>query len=145
MKLDMETEVLNAKPGLSIDSKSVDLSLFNLGMPALIENVKKSKGWKMGELYSLILLRSPGKEIVFTALPKGTEIITYQSDQSVSLHVVEGKLKYKSRKETVIISEEQALTISENLNFSVTSLAETIFILTIIKESNDSVDGLRAN
>lgn len=142
----METEVLNVKQGLSIDSKSIDTSLFNLRMPALIENIKKSKGWKLGELYSLILLRSPGKEIVFTALPEGTEIITFQSDHSISLHVVEGKLRYKSRKETVIISEEQALTINEKINFSVTSLAETIFILTIIKESNtESVDGLRAN
>jgi len=130
MKYNLETEAPKVKSGI----------------PALIENIKKSNAWKHGELYSLILLRSPGKKIVLTALHEGTEIITLKTDDSVNLHVIEGKLKFQSMHESVILSEDQVFTINGGNKFSFTSLEETVFILTIIKGSGSgSISEHKAN
>ena len=79
----------------------------------------------------MILLKSPGKQIVLTALHEGTEINSYQSNDSITLQIIEGKLRFQTRKESITLDKGQLLTLHENIKYSLSTMEETVFLLTI--------------
>ncbi|MGD0342788.1 MAG: hypothetical protein ABSA76_13880 [Bacteroidales bacterium] len=127
----MEIETLKTEALFSKDTRSHSPSLFTFDLPALIENMKHSYSWLKGELNAMILLKSPGKHIVLTALHGGTEINSYQSNDSITLQIIEGKLRFHTRKESVTLDKGQLLTLHENIKYSLTTREETVFLLTI--------------
>jgi quercetin dioxygenase-like cupin family protein len=106
-------------------------STLSYDLPALIEKMKHSNSWAKGELNAMILLKSPDKQIVLTALHEGTEITSFQSNDSITFQIIEGKLKFHTRKESLTLDKGQLLTLHENIKYSLTSREETVFLLTI--------------
>jgi hypothetical protein len=90
----MEIGILNTKPRLSKDKLTQKFSNFTLDMPDLIDNMKHSHSWTKGELISMILHNKPDKQILLTALHERTEVCSYQSKDSISLQIIEGKLLF---------------------------------------------------
>jgi len=127
----MEIETLNSNSPFTRDDVSLNSSLFTFDLPALIESMKHSRTWEKGELNAMILLKSPDKQIVLTALHKGTEINSYQSSDSISLQIIEGKIKFHTHNESVTLDKGQLLTLHEKINYSLTSREVTVFLLTI--------------
>jgi hypothetical protein len=127
----MEIESLTAEPLLHNDNLSFDPSLFNFDLQTLIENMRHSHTWAKGELHSMILLKSPDKQIVLTILHEGTEINSFQSNDSVTLQIIEGKLMFHARKESVTLYKGQLLTLHQRISYRLTTMEETVFILTI--------------
>ena len=84
-----------------------------------------------GELNSKILVNRPDKQIVLTTIHKDTEIDSFQSDDSVTFHVIGGKLKLHTRKESIILGEGQFLALHEHVNYRLTAAQETVFLVTI--------------
>ena len=127
----MEKETLIAKPPLPWNNRSHSASLLTFDLPALIEMMKNSHTWTKGELNAMILLKNPDKQIVLTALHEGTEINSFQSNDSVTFQIIEGKLKLHTRKESVTLDKGQLLTLHENIRYRLISGEETVFLLTI--------------
>jgi quercetin dioxygenase-like cupin family protein len=100
-------------------------------LPALIENIKHSHIWTKGELNAMILLKRPDKQIMLTAMHEGTEISSFQSNHSVTFQIIEGKLKFHTQKESVILDRGHLLTMHEKIKYRLTSNEETVFLLTI--------------
>jgi len=130
----MEIETLKIEPPFSKEAGSCSSSLFTFDLPSLVENMKHSHSWLKGELNAKILLNSPGKQILLTALHEGTEITSFQSDDSITLQIIEGKLRFHSRKESVTLDKGQLLTLHEKIKYSLTTREETVFLLTIAKD-----------
>jgi quercetin dioxygenase-like cupin family protein len=105
------------------------LLIFDL--PTLIGKLKQSHNWAKGELNATILLKRPDKQVVLTALHKGTEISSFQSNDSITFQIIEGKLKFHTRKRSVILDKGQLLTLHENINYRLISGEDTVFLLTI--------------
>jgi hypothetical protein len=129
----METETLKIKAPHS-NSKSHSLSKGSLrafDLPAIIERMKQSDKWANGELNATILLKSRYRQIVLTALHEETEIVSFQSNDSITLHIIEGKLKFKTPKESVTLNKGQLLTLHEKIKYSLSTSKETVFLLTI--------------
>ncbi len=114
-------------------SRSYGASLHAFDLPALIENMKLSHTWIKGELNATILLKRPDKKIVLTAIHEGTEIRSFQSNDSTTFQIIEGKLKFRTRKESVTLDKGQFLTLHDNIKYRLTSKEETVFLLTITK------------
>jgi quercetin dioxygenase-like cupin family protein len=93
--------------------------------------MKHSHSWLKGELMSMILLNRPDKKILLTAMHVKTEINSFQSTDSITFQILEGKLKFHTRKETVILSKGQILTLIEKIEYCLTAMEETVFLLTI--------------
>ena len=104
-------------------------------LPTLIKKMRHSKTWADGELNAMILLNSRDKQIVLTALHEGTEINSFQANDSITFQIIEGQLMFHTRKETVTIEKGQLLTINDNIKYSLSTLEETIFLLTIASDS----------
>jgi quercetin dioxygenase-like cupin family protein len=112
-----------------------DAPILTFDLPTLIEKLKHSNKWAKGELNAMILLDGPYRQIVLTALQKGTEINSFQSSDSITFQTIEGKLQLYFHHETVILNKGQLLTLYENVKYRLTSREESVFLLTIASGS----------
>jgi quercetin dioxygenase-like cupin family protein len=129
----MEIETLRTKHPFRKENRSLNTSLLLFDLPTLIENMKHSHTWAKGELNSMILLKSPEKQIVLTIVPDRTEIKSFQSNGSINFQIIEGKLKFHTRKESVTLDKGQSLTLQGNIKYSLTTMMNTVFLLTIVR------------
>jgi len=127
----MEIETIKAKPFFRKIDRSVNTSFSAFDVQGMVENIKLSSFWAKGELYAKVLVKSPEKKVVLTALHKGIEVISFQSDGSISVQIIEGKLKFHTRKESVILDKGQLLTFHDNIKYSLISKEKTVYLLTI--------------
>jgi len=127
----MEKETYKANYLVHKENSSINPSLLLFDLPVLVERLKLKRGWAKGELNSLILLKTPDKQIVLTALHDKTKIESFQSNESITFQVIEGKLTFHTRKESVTLDSGQLLTLHENLQYSLTTKEETVLLLTI--------------
>lgn len=135
----MEIETLQAKLPHTKNYRSSDCKLLAFDLPSLITTMKQSVSWANGELNAMILLKSPGKQIILAAMHEGTEIESYQANDSITFQIIEGNLKFHVWKDTITLHEGQLITLDEKIKYSLSSMVETVFMLTITdKISNTS-------
>jgi quercetin dioxygenase-like cupin family protein len=131
----MRREKLVAQVPLYKDNGSFKVSFQTFDLAMLIEKMKNSHSWEKEGLDSVILLESPDKQIILTALHEGTEINSFQANDSVTFQIMEGQLMFQTPRESVTLEKGQMLTVHENINYSLTSWEETVFLLTIATNS----------
>ena len=113
------------------ENTSYNPSLLMFDLPALVDKMKHKQSWVNGELNAMILLKTPNKQIVLTAMHDGTEIQSFQSNDSITFQIIEGQLMFHTRKESVTLDEGKLLTLHENIKYSLTTKEETVLLLTI--------------
>jgi quercetin dioxygenase-like cupin family protein len=111
----------------------------NFDIPSLIETLKQDPSWLKKELSTMVLLKSPVKNIVLTLLPAGIEIRSVQLNDTITYQVLEGKLKFQIRNELVVIGKGELLELNEKTKYQFNSLEESAFLLT----SENTVQGQR--
>jgi len=127
----MEKSTSRTKSSSRMVSRSLDASMRSFDFPTLIETMKHRQGTLNGELNALILLKSRNKQIVLTALHEGTEIDSFQANDSITFQIIEGKLKFHSQYESVMLDKGQLMTLHEKIKYSLTTKEETVLLLTI--------------
>ena len=127
----MKKESLETKAPVSLDNSLLNASLLAFDLPTLIEKMNHNHIRAKGEPNSMILLKSPDKQIVLIALHEGTGIKSFQSNDSVTFQIIEGKLKFHSRKETITLEKGNLLILHEKIKYSLTTEEETVLLLTI--------------
>jgi len=125
-KVTFKASYLLQKDNLSCSPTSL---MFDL--PALVDSMKHKPSWVKGELNAMILLQTPMKQIILTAIHEGTEIESFQSNDSITFQIIEGQAIFQTRKESVILDKGQLLTLHENTKYSLTSMEDTVLLLTI--------------
>jgi len=113
------------------ENMSYNPSLLMFDLPALVDKMKHKQNWTNGELNAMILLKTPNKQIVLTTMHDGTEIQSFQSNDSITFQIIEGQLMFHTREESVTLDEGQLLTLHENIKYSLTTKEETVLLLTI--------------
>ena len=136
----MEKESLKSKAPLYKDNGAVHASFRTFDIPDLIEKMKHSNAWAKGELNAMILLKSPEKQIVLTTLHEGTEINSFQSNVSITFQIIEGKLRFHTRKKSVTVDKGHLLTVREKVKYSLTTGEETVFLITIANDNLQAVE-----
>jgi quercetin dioxygenase-like cupin family protein len=137
----MQLETLKMNQHHIMNHKSSGCSLLGFDLPSLIAKMKHGDTWANGELNSLILLKSPNKQIILTAMHEGTEIESFQSNNSITFQIIEGRIKFHVRKDTVTLNEGQLMTLDEHIKYRLSSQVETVLLLTI----SDTVARASAN
>jgi quercetin dioxygenase-like cupin family protein len=111
----------------------------NFDIPSLIETLKQDPSWSKRELSTMVLLKSPVKNIVLTLLPAGIEVKSVQLNDAITYQVLHGKLKFHFRNEWVILGKGELLKLNEKTRYQFDSLEESAFLLT----SENSIQGQR--
>ncbi len=104
-------------------------------LPGLIRNMKLSHTWAKGDLNAMILIKDPVRNVMLVALHEGTEIVSYQSNDSITFQIIEGKMEFNTRKTSAAISMGQVLTLNDKVKYRLTASEETVMILSIAKDS----------
>jgi len=125
----METAISDTKV-----HKPSDSIISELGLAYLIKTMKKSKPWSNGELNSLILMNKPGKQVILTAMHHGAEIESFQANDSITLQIIEGLIRFRVRNNSVTIREGQLMKLDENIKYNFIASEDTVFLLTIRNE-----------
>jgi hypothetical protein len=128
----MEMETNDQKTAYKRISRAPISTALTLDLPAIIIKMKGSPDWKEGELKTEILLNSATRKIVLTLMHDKTEVESFNKDDSVSFKIIEGRMKFYSPLKTVILAEGQLLILRDKTRFTLTSLEESAFLLTII-------------
>ena len=115
----------------SKENVSLQPSLLIFDLLTLIETMKLKQSCAKGDLNSVVLLKTPDKQVVLTVLRNGTEIRSFQSGSSITFQIIEGKLTFHACRESVTLVKGQLMTFHENVNYNLTSKEETVFLLTI--------------
>jgi hypothetical protein len=105
--------------------------LSDFDLPSLIRTMKNSNSWGNGELNALVLLKSPEEQIILTAIHEGTEIESFQSNESVSFQIIKGQLKFHVLKDSITIQKDQLITLREHIKYRLTTQEDTVFLLTV--------------
>lgn len=129
----MKTTTENSKPDQRNISGSLRALLMAFDLPILIEKMKSTSSWANGELNAMVLMKSPVKHMVLTALHAGTEIKSFQSDDSVTFQIIEGRLKIHTYQETVILDQGQLLLFQKKAGYRLIAKEDTVLLLTIAK------------
>jgi quercetin dioxygenase-like cupin family protein len=108
-------------------------------IPSLIETLKQDPSWSRRELSTMVLLKSPVKNIVLTLLPAGIEIRSVQLNDTITYQILEGKLKFQISNESVVLGKGELLKLNEKTKYQFDSLEESAFLLT----SENSIQGQR--
>ena len=127
----MEKESLKIKAPLLKENCSQNGLSVTFDIPNLIEQMKHQHIWTKGKPNSMILLKCPDKQMVLIAMHEGSGIKSFQSNDSVTFQIIEGKLKIHTRNDSVTLGKDQLLTLHDNIKYSLTTKEETVFILTI--------------
>jgi hypothetical protein len=117
------------------DECSLHPAQFLFDFPALIGKMKHKNAWANGHPATVILLKTPAKQILLAALHEGTEIRSFQSNESVTFQIIEGKIRFHTRKGNVNLEKNQMLNLSENINYKLTTDEDTVLLLTITRGS----------
>jgi quercetin dioxygenase-like cupin family protein len=127
----MGEKIKNTNPFETKDYRFTNSSLLTYDLPSLVDTMKHKQAWAEGELNAMVLLKSIDKQIVLTALHEGTEIQSFQSNDSVTFQIIEGKLMFHTQKESVTLDKGQLLTLHDKIKYSLESEEDTVFLLTI--------------
>jgi hypothetical protein len=130
----MNSELLKIEPFIHKKKRSSDSLKSTFNLAAIINILKYGNSWIKGELSSTILLNSPEKQIVLTALHEGTEIASFQSGNSLTIQVIEGKIFFHTLSKNEFLTIGETKTITEKIKYKLISKEETVILLTIEKD-----------
>jgi quercetin dioxygenase-like cupin family protein len=106
-------------------------SLLTFDLQSLIEKLKQEDGWKKGERKTIPLLKNSSMRIILMALPAGTDIKLHQAEGQITVHIIEGVLKFNTENESVTLYQGQLLTLREHIKHSLNAIKDTSFLLTM--------------
>lgn len=132
-KVHTARERLRTKPFYHYENG--DYSAFDI--PAIIDRLKNEESWEKGELSSVVLLQSPSIKVLLTLLHGGTEVVSYQANDSVTFQILEGSLILHIRNESIILNKGEILTLDEKIKYSFDSVEETAILLTLVSEKEE--------
>ena len=127
----MDKESLKTGTPLIKDISSLNMSLLTFDLPNLIKMMKHEHISSKEEPNSMILLNCLDKKVVLIVLHAETGFKSFQSNESVTIQIIEGMLTFHSHKETVILEKDQFLTIDDKIDYNLTTNEETVLLLTI--------------
>jgi len=131
----METATLMTRsqsPGFPVMRIS---PLLHPDIKTLIRNIKHSHAWAKGDQNAMFLVKHSGKQVVLAAFHAGTDIFSYQTNDSISFQIVEGSLKFNSRKASATLAMGQMLTLNGRVKYRLTTSEETVLLLSIEKNT----------
>jgi hypothetical protein len=116
---------------LVYDDRLMSQSLVTIKLSRLVENLKLVLMESDQNLHSIVLLNREEKKIVLMAMNGAVEVESFQADDSVTIQLIEGRVRFQAKKQLVVLTGGQLLNISEKTNYSITAMEEAVVMLTI--------------
>ncbi|WP_152425053.1 cupin domain-containing protein [Nafulsella turpanensis] len=106
--------------------------LFNFSLPALVQELKQENSWAKTGRSARLMHKSEALRLLLNVLKAGTEIKPHQAPGPITVHCIEGKIKFFAEDKAVTLEAGEMLSLEAFIRHSVEALEESAFLLTII-------------
>lgn len=113
------------------DKANINQNLNSFNLSAQISEMKREENWEKSGRSSRTLIKVGAMRLVLNAMKAGTEIKTHHANGPISVHCIEGKLKFNTEERAVTLQKGELLTLEELVKHSVEAIEETVFLLTV--------------
>lgn len=138
----MESETPNQGSPVTEPVITVGSSALRKDLPGIIRNMKLSHTWAKGDLNAMVLVKDSDRNVVLVALHEGTEIVSYQANDSITFQIIEGKMEFNAGKTSAAIGMGQVLTLNDKVKYRLIASEETVLLLSIAKDSCRNASGI---
>ncbi len=111
--------------------RSLDAPLLMFNLAASLKQIKSEETWQSAQRSALTLVRSPMLRVVLIALHEGTVIPSHQAEGSITVQVLEGRIKFTAAGQIVTLGKGQMLTLHSGLPHVIEAVKESAFLLTV--------------
>lgn len=109
----------------------LDAPMVQIDIPGFVERIKSESAWETGDRNAITVFKTDGLRIVLVALHKGAVLSEHSAAGILSLHVLEGEIKFESQNKSVNLGRGQMVTLHKGLTHAVTAIVESVFILSL--------------
>ena len=117
------------RPGHPVPGLTGPLLEFDLA--AETDQLRQEEPWKSTSRNAKTLVKYPDLRIVLIAMKSGTRMEGHKTDESISIHVLKGKLRLHLSGQAVEVPAGCLLTLERALPHDVEALEDSSFLLTI--------------
>jgi quercetin dioxygenase-like cupin family protein len=108
-----------------------------IDLPAFQQQIKQKQTWKNKDRNAITLFKNTITRLVLVTLQAGAEMKTHRAVKSISLQVLEGKLKLSTEQESTELGAGQLFVFPAGIPHSLSAIEETVFLLTLlVRKSN---------
>ena len=127
----MEEKMNESTPQRPEGERTINAPLVAIDLPRFMEQIKKEPAWLNGPRNAITVFKSERMRLVLIALHNGAELPTHTADGTISVQVLEGRIRFGTAGESVQLSKGQIVTLHEKIPHSVLALEESLFLLTL--------------
>lgn len=113
------------------DNAKVNQELNTFNLASHIAAMKQDDSWDKHGRSSKTLHKVGAMRLVLNSMKAGTEIKTHHANGPISVHCLEGKIKFSAEERSVTLEQGALLTLEELVKHSVEAIEESTFLLTI--------------
>lgn len=131
----METKFNNATPQRPEGSRPLDSDLIPIDLKKHIVQLKNEQAYKNNGKNALTIFKSNQITITLIALQAGQSLHPGKTEDVaiMSLQVLSGSLAFDNQKDSLILEEQQLVTLHQKLVFEALAKTESVCLLTLLK------------
>jgi quercetin dioxygenase-like cupin family protein len=95
-----------------------------------ISEAESRKPWRSG-LHSKMLVKKDDLRVVLFAMERGATLKEHHADGSITVHVLQGEIRFRTRDHDFPLRTGQMLTLGRSIRHTVESVGDSAFLLTI--------------
>jgi hypothetical protein len=113
--------------------RALDAPVVLADIPTFIKQLKSEKAWEEGDRNSITLFKNGRMRIVLVAMHKHAEMTTERPENIFSIQVLNGRLQIETTNGSIDAYEEQLVALHKNIDYKITAVKKSVFLLTIIE------------
>jgi len=111
--------------------RPIDSPLLLINLPALIKQIKTEDAWSKNDRNAITVFKTTGINIVLVALHAHAEMKTHATQDTISVQVLDGTIKFNTADESLEIKKGHLLTLHAGIPHSVLATEEAVILLTM--------------
>ncbi|MCC6182746.1 MAG: cupin domain-containing protein [Bacteroidia bacterium] len=127
----MEVKSNEATPQRPQGDRILNSSLVEMDLTKFIEQIKNEPNWKNNTHNTITIFKSELMRVVLIALQKNALLKPHATNATISVQVLEGRIKFITDEKTAILKKSQMIALQPNITHSVEASEESVFLLTL--------------
>jgi len=103
-------------------------------LPSYIRQIREEKAWEKNDRNGITVFKSDSITIVITVLQKGSAMRDSQTDEFLSVQVLDGNVRFSTPEGDIDAVKNQQITFHPQVKHSIEALSESIILLTTFND-----------
>jgi len=105
-----------------------------IDIPSYIRQIKEEKAWEKSDRNGITVFKSDNITTVITVLQKGSAMRDSQTDEFLSVQVLDGNVRFSTPEGDIDAVKNQLITFHPQVKHSIEALSESIILLTTFND-----------